>query len=126
MDAQLPKPARVSCLEEHREVIALSRRRKCSYRTIAVFLLEQHSLKISHRAIREFCCRRGIVKGKGETVPLLAEEPIVPDRQPSAVKSPVPTTAVANLLPKFRRKKLFIPDEGPIRTRSNGGLEDDA
>ncbi len=83
-----------------------SRRRKCSYRTIAAFLLEQHSLKISHRAIREFCRRRGIVKGKGETV-IESPSETRPAVEPTPQPRRTPSTAMESLSPKFKRKKLF-------------------
>ncbi len=62
-----PQRINVSRLEPYRSSIAVARQRKLSYRTIVAFLQDQHQVKISHRGLADFCLRRGILKGQGET-----------------------------------------------------------
>ncbi len=59
--------ANVSRLEPFRAAIATARKQRLSYRAIVTILGEQHQVPISHRGLADFCLRRGIVKGIGET-----------------------------------------------------------
>ncbi|MCB1100608.1 MAG: hypothetical protein KDN22_33910 [Verrucomicrobiae bacterium] len=65
----LPEHVRpnLSHLETYRSLVALARRRRWPFQAIAYLLLEQHGLHISRRSVSDFCRRRGIVKGRGET-----------------------------------------------------------
>ena len=100
--------------------------RKWPFAKIAALLAERYQLKITGRAISDFCQRRGIKKGIGESI-IKGSAPNRRARANSASEnaSVEPNAALAHLLPKFRKKKIFTPREGPIRTRSNGGLDEE-
>jgi hypothetical protein len=119
----LPEHVRpnLSRLEAHRSQIALARRRRWPFQAITDLLLEQHGLQISGRSVSDFCRRRGIVKGKGETRDAPQGESGVTYRDPLPGSSPTPTP------PKNRKTtdaKFFFRD-GPLKTRSNGLLSDE-
>ena len=113
----------VSRIESHREEVALARKRRWPYDRIVALLKERHGLVVSDRAVSAFCRRRGIQKGVGETDSDISIQDTTPTprRESSSV---APPDALAGLLPKFKKKKIFTPREGPIRTRSNGGLDE--
>ena len=112
----------VSRLESHRAEIALARKRGWPYDKIADHLQVRHGLTISDRAVSNFCRCRGIKKGVGETK---ATEPVAesrPTERPRVIGNP---DVMASIVPQFKRKKVFTNQEGPARTRSNGGLDED-
>ena len=113
----------VSRIESYREEVALARKKRWPYDRIATLLKERHGLVVSDRAVSAFCRRRGIKKGVGETADASAiqHSAAAPPRERSIAS---PSDALASLLPKFQKKKIFTPREGPIRTRSNGGLDE--
>ncbi len=113
----------VSRIEIYRKEVALARKKGWPYARIAAFLKEHHELVVSDRAVSAFCRRRGIKKGVGETTTDSATQNTT---ETPATKSPSTSSqdALASLLPKFRKKKIFTPREGPVRTRSNGGLDE--
>lgn len=119
----LPEHVRpnLSRLEAHRSLIALARRRRWPFQAIADLLLEQHGLQISGRSVSDFCRRRGIVKGKGETRKPIPGESSVTHRDPLPGPSRTPTPPRAR---KSKNEKFFFRD-GPLRTRSNGLLNDE-
>ncbi|MDA0810811.1 MAG: hypothetical protein O3C21_00240 [Verrucomicrobia bacterium] len=119
----LPEHARpnLSRLEAHRSQIALARRRRWPFQAIADLLLEQLGLQISGRSISDFCRRRGIVKGKGETREAPQGESGIAHRDPLSGNAPIPTQPRAR---KAKDAKFFFRD-GPLRTRSNGLLNDE-
>ena len=100
--------------------------RKWPFTRIAELLASRYQLKITGRAISDFCQRRGIKKGIGETAALK----IAPNHNPIADRplekvNAQSTTAMANLLPKLKKKKMFDPRDGPVGTRTNGELDVD-
>ena len=113
----------VSRIESYREEVALARKKRWPYDRIAALLEERHGLVVSDRAVSAFCRRRGIKKGVGETAVVPPTEIGAPTLRRKNSSDP-PSDALANLLPKFQKKKIFTPREGPIRTRSNGGLDE--
>ena len=122
---KLPNHVRpnVSRLEAFRSLVAEARRGNWPYRRIVTYLDEQHDLKICAKSIRLFCKRRGIKKGVGETEsakPIEATRPIEKRRVSTGSKSDV----LSSIVPKFKKKTVFMPREGPARTRSNGGLDE--
>lgn len=115
----------ISRIESYRDEVALARKKRWPYDRIAALLKERHGLVVSDRAVSAFCRRRGIQKGVGETAADSVTATHNPDATPRSDHSITPPSdALAGLLPKFRKKKIFTPREGPIRTHSNGGLDD--
>ena len=110
----LPEHTRpnVSQLETYRSEVALARRRNWPYRAIAELLLERHALRISGRAISDFCQRRRIQKGVGETHET---------GRPAIAGRPDLMTEIAPSCPN-KGKGRFVPHDGPLRTKSNGLL----
>ncbi len=105
----------VSRIERYRNEVARARKKRWPYERIAAHLKESYGLVVSDRAVSAFCRRRGIKKGVGETMgePTHSKKPRVPA-----------PGGLTNLLPKFRKKKVFTPRDGPVATRMNGELDD--
>ena len=111
----------VSRLESHRAEISLARKRGWPYDKIAAHLQERHGLTISDRAVSNFCRCRGIKKGVGETKAAEAVAESRPTERPRVIGNP---DVMASIVPQFKRKTVFTNQEGPARTRSNGGLDE--
>lgn len=108
----------LSCLEAHRAEVALARRRKWPCRAIAELLFERHGLRITGRAVSDFCRRRGIVKGVGETRKQNSETETV-----TGNRAPMPSLAPRH--PKKKQTGKYVFRGGPLRTRSNGLLKEE-
>jgi len=141
VSASTPSPARpmtehvyggISRLEAHRAEIARARRLSWPYHRIIQHLAHTHGVPISYNALKSFCLRRGIEKGKGETgdvSPLLpppasTARPEV-ETEPTAIHSPcAPKGELPPKIPrkKKREKKFRLGDSNrPFRTRINPG-----
>ena len=113
----------VSRIEPFRAEVALARKRGWPYDKIAAHLNDRHGVTISDRAVSNFCRCRGIKKGLGETTApseVAVARPIMKKRPVASPSSDV----MASIVPRFKRKTVFTNREGPARTRSNGGLDE--
>jgi hypothetical protein len=101
-----PKRSR---LEKWRDEISEMRALNWPCAKIVRWLLEHHHFEITDEGVRQFCIRRGILKG-GRIVPVL--EPTKPKRGPVVMSLGTP---------KGRSKTLFDYDDSRPIDRWGGG-----
>jgi len=77
----LHQSSNASVLEPHRDIVVEMRRNNWPYRKIALWLMAEKNITISHEAVRKFCLVRNIRKGK-DPVPVARENRTLPVSQP--------------------------------------------
>jgi|GEM_PF-3162264 len=110
----------VSCIEPYRGEVALAREGSWPYPKIAVLLKERHDLDVSPRTICDFCLRRNIEKGVGETRVKPRIETYRTQKHASMTEGGLTRVATGK-----KKGGFTYDDDGPLRTIANGLLNAD-